>query len=79
MELIIYLLIGAIAGFACRLFGVGGGLIIVPILYVVFTQMDYDPSRDYAHGCRYVFGHNYCDLYEFGVWHIIKRVPCFGR
>ena len=44
MELIIYLAIGAIAGFAAGLFGVGGGLIIVPILYVVFTQMGYDPS-----------------------------------
>lgn len=42
MELIIYLLIGAIAGFAAGLFGVGGGLIIVPILYLVFTQMNYD-------------------------------------
>ncbi|TCM68058.1 putative membrane protein YfcA [Acinetobacter calcoaceticus] len=44
MELIIYLAIGAIAGFAAGLFGVGGGLIIVPILYVVFTQMNYDPT-----------------------------------
>ncbi|MCO8042224.1 sulfite exporter TauE/SafE family protein [Acinetobacter bohemicus] len=44
MELIIYLLIGAIAGFAAGLFGVGGGLIIVPILYIVFTQLQYDPG-----------------------------------
>ena len=44
MELIIYLAIGAIAGFTAGLFGVGGGLIIVPILYIVFTQLQYDPS-----------------------------------
>ncbi|NHC03440.1 sulfite exporter TauE/SafE family protein [Acinetobacter sp. 187] len=44
MELIIYLAIGAIAGFAAGLFGVGGGLIIVPILYVVFTHMGYEPN-----------------------------------
>ncbi len=44
MELMIYLAIGAVAGFAAGLFGVGGGLIIVPILYVVFTQMNYDPA-----------------------------------
>lgn len=44
MELIIYLAIGAVAGFSAGLFGIGGGLIIVPILYLVFLQMGYDPA-----------------------------------
>ncbi|MEB3767496.1 sulfite exporter TauE/SafE family protein [Acinetobacter sp. MD2] len=44
MELIIYLAIGAIAGFTAGLFGVGGGLIIIPMLYVVFSQQQYAPD-----------------------------------
>lgn len=44
MELIIFLAIGALAGFTAGIFGIGGGLIIVPLLYVVFTQMGYEPE-----------------------------------
>jgi len=41
MELLTYLLTGAIAGLAAGLLGIGGGLIIVPALALLFTGQDF--------------------------------------
>jgi len=42
--LLVYLLVGAAAGTIAGLFGVGGGLIIVPALVLVFTAMGTSPE-----------------------------------
>ena len=42
---LIYLLLGAIVGFFAGLLGIGGGLIIVPALTVIFTAQDFPPDR----------------------------------
>ncbi len=42
--IVIYLLLGAFAGIAAGLLGVGGGLIIVPVLVAVFQLQSFDPQ-----------------------------------
>ena len=39
---LIYLLAGAVAGLIAGLFGVGGGLIVVPVLVFLFTRQGFD-------------------------------------
>ena len=44
MELLLYLVLGAAAGTLAGLFGVGGGIIIVPVLVLSFAAQGFDPS-----------------------------------
>ncbi|NLJ11965.1 MAG: sulfite exporter TauE/SafE family protein, partial [Gammaproteobacteria bacterium] len=41
MEFALYLVLGAIAGILAGLFGVGGGIIIVPVLVFSFTAQGF--------------------------------------
>jgi uncharacterized membrane protein YfcA len=45
MEYLLYLVGGAIAGLLSGLFGVGGGLIIVPILAVIFSSLQFHEAH----------------------------------
>ncbi|MBT8767824.1 sulfite exporter TauE/SafE family protein [Metapseudomonas boanensis] len=44
MEFLLYIVLGACAGVLAGLFGVGGGMIIVPVLVFSFTAQGFDPS-----------------------------------
>lgn len=44
MELLVLLSMGALAGFLAGLFGIGGGLVIVPVLALVFAGQGVDDS-----------------------------------
>ncbi|WP_156496759.1 sulfite exporter TauE/SafE family protein, partial [Alcanivorax sp. HI0083] len=44
MEFLLYLVLGAAAGVLAGLFGVGGGIIIVPVLVLSFTAQGVDPQ-----------------------------------
>lgn len=44
MEFLIYLLTGAIAGLTAGLLGIGGGLIIVPVLAILFAAQGFDAA-----------------------------------
>jgi uncharacterized membrane protein YfcA len=44
MEFLLYLVLGACAGVLAGLFGVGGGIIIVPVLVFSFTVQGFDAS-----------------------------------
>ena len=44
MEYLVYFLLGAVAGLASGLFGIGGGIVIVPILLLSFAAQGISPE-----------------------------------
>lgn len=44
MEFLLYLVLGSLAGLLAGLFGIGGGMVIVPVLVLSFTAQGFDPA-----------------------------------
>ncbi|EAT11041.1 sulfite exporter TauE/SafE family protein [Bermanella marisrubri] len=44
MLLVTYLAVGAVAGLMAGLFGIGGGMIIVPVLVITFEILEFSPA-----------------------------------
>jgi len=44
MEFLLYLVLGGFAGVLAGLFGIGGGIVIVPVLVLSFTAQGFDPA-----------------------------------
>ena len=44
MLLVTYLLVGALAGLLAGLFGIGGGMVIVPVLVITFEVLEFSPD-----------------------------------
>jgi len=84
MEFFIYLFAGMFAGLLSGLFGVGGGLIIVPILSMVFTGLAF-PGQHIMH---LALGTSLATIIFTSIastrahhkranvdWHVVRRIP----
>jgi uncharacterized membrane protein YfcA len=65
--LLIYLLLGCFSGFVAGLFGIGGGMVIVPILIFSFKAQHIHPNHYYPLSHWHIIGLHYCYLVKCGL------------